>query len=192
MGCSREVEEMRRGKSVIIIIIHTTAAYTASSSTTCKRCHPLAILQLAYKFASDDGCADACRSVSRTAPTPEMKNLWMIGNLDPKRNAAGVCTVVGAASSEETPPPSGAWRWSSITSLMPSFSWATEQRLREEQREQDSTHLRNLQKTQHTVLMYVRVKICYCSTFFVVAEYLLITSSPPSSHFRNMAALRPR
>ena len=54
-------------------------------------------------------------------PTPEMRNLWMIGNLDPKKNAAGACAV-GAASSEGTSPPSSARRWSSVTSLMPSFS----------------------------------------------------------------------
>ncbi|KIM40256.1 hypothetical protein M413DRAFT_446434 [Hebeloma cylindrosporum] len=33
--------------------------------------------------------------------------------------------------------------------------WATEQRLREEQRERDSARLRNLQKTKHTILLYV-------------------------------------
>ena len=55
-------------------------------------------------------------------PTPEMKNLWMIGNVDPKRNAAGA--GAGTASSEGTPqPPSaGSRRWSSVTSLMPSFA----------------------------------------------------------------------
>ncbi|KIM40666.1 hypothetical protein M413DRAFT_28455 [Hebeloma cylindrosporum] len=60
-------------------------------------------------------------------PTPEMRNLWMIGNVDPKRSAAGSGVGAGAgaaASSEGTTQLSGASsrRWSSVTSLMPSFT----------------------------------------------------------------------
>jgi hypothetical protein len=39
--------------------------------------------------------------------------------------------------------------------------WATEQRLREEQRERDSARLRNLQKTKHTILVYAWVQVCH-------------------------------
>lgn len=39
--------------------------------------------------------------------------------------------------------------------------WATEQRLREEQRERDSARLRNLQKAKHTILVYAWVQVCY-------------------------------
>jgi hypothetical protein len=45
--------------------------------------------------------------------------------------------------------------------------WATEQRLREEQRERDFAHLRNLQKTKHTILVYAWVQVCHWRRFFL-------------------------
>jgi hypothetical protein len=38
--------------------------------------------------------------------------------------------------------------------------WATEQRLREEQRKRDSARLRNLRKTKDTILVYAWVQVC--------------------------------
>ncbi|KAF9473800.1 hypothetical protein BDN70DRAFT_908748 [Pholiota conissans] len=50
---------------------------------------------------------------SRRSPTPpELKNLQMIGTVDPMKNAAGA-----AAASSNT----GSRRWSSVTALMPTF-----------------------------------------------------------------------
>ena len=57
-------------------------------------------------------------------PTPEMRNLWMTGNVDPKKNAVGAGAGASSQGTPPAPPPAGASsrRWSSVTSLMPSFA----------------------------------------------------------------------